>query len=235
MNKNNNYSVNLLKNEYLARKLMREIINKTVHRHVSLGGAIAELGSGLGHNLDLLATDYRVIGFDGLEDAAKIASERGINTVKADLDQELPVEAESFDAILCIDVLEHLIDPLACINEAFRLLKPSKFLIINVPNHFTLTCRIRILMGKGIDAPKFFPNHHAWNYPHVRFFNHQSIIKAANLCGFILAEDLSDNFPAVPFISRMHFFKYACCKLAKFFPNLFGGGFLLVFRKSINI
>ncbi len=45
----------------------------------------------------------------------------------------IPAPDASFDAILCIEVFEHIPDPLAALNEFKRLLKPGGYLIITAP------------------------------------------------------------------------------------------------------
>ncbi|OZB49603.1 MAG: hypothetical protein B7X60_00575 [Polynucleobacter sp. 39-45-136] len=227
-----NYSLALLQKEYDARQSMRDTISEVITRYIPVGGDVLELGSGLGHNLDALAANYRVLGVEVLPDAVHKASERGIETIHANLEHEINLKAESWDVVLCLDVLEHLINPIACIQEAKRLLRPSGIFVINVPNHFTLTCRIRMLLGAGLDAPNFFPEYHAWNYPHLRFFQYQSIKKTLELGGFRIIEDLSWKVPAVPFLQRIPMLKGLCCLLAKFSPNLFCGGFFLILHKS---
>ncbi len=46
----------------------------------------------------------------------------------------LPVPAESADAVLLLDVLEHLRDPFAAIAEARRVLRPTGVLVLSVPH-----------------------------------------------------------------------------------------------------
>jgi ubiquinone/menaquinone biosynthesis C-methylase UbiE len=45
----------------------------------------------------------------------------------------MPEPDASFDAIMCIDVFEHLPDPIKAIQEFARLLKPGGHLILTAP------------------------------------------------------------------------------------------------------
>lgn len=45
----------------------------------------------------------------------------------------IPVEANTFDAILCIAVLEHVENPEEVVPELYRVLKPGGYLILEVP------------------------------------------------------------------------------------------------------
>jgi SAM-dependent methyltransferase len=44
-----------------------------------------------------------------------------------------PLQAESVDCILCTEVLEHLPDPQACVDEAHRILRPRGVVLASVP------------------------------------------------------------------------------------------------------
>jgi SAM-dependent methyltransferase len=45
----------------------------------------------------------------------------------------VPLEDETFDIILCLQVLEHVPDPLSIVKELYRLLKKGGLLLITVP------------------------------------------------------------------------------------------------------
>lgn len=53
----------------------------------------------------------------------------------------IPVANASFDAAMCIEVFEHLPDPLAALRELSRIVRPGGFLILTAPfcslSHFT--------------------------------------------------------------------------------------------------
>ena len=45
----------------------------------------------------------------------------------------IPADKDSFDAIMCIEVFEHLKEPVLAIKEFARILKPGGFLIVTAP------------------------------------------------------------------------------------------------------
>ncbi|HXH82455.1 MAG TPA: class I SAM-dependent methyltransferase [Candidatus Tectomicrobia bacterium] len=46
----------------------------------------------------------------------------------------MPFSSDSFDRIVIVDLLEHLDDDRACVEELFRILRPGGELIVNVPH-----------------------------------------------------------------------------------------------------
>lgn len=46
---------------------------------------------------------------------------------------KIPVENETFDVILCSEVLEHIPDPMIALDEFFRILRPEGILILTAP------------------------------------------------------------------------------------------------------
>ena len=51
-----------------------------------------------------------------------------------DLNQELQYKDETFDIILCLEVLEHLEEPYSVISEFFRVIRKGGLLIMSTPN-----------------------------------------------------------------------------------------------------
>lgn len=63
----------------------------------------------------------------------------------------IPYPAESFDAVVCCQVLEHFShSPLPAVREMRRVLRPGGVLEVDVPNVASFRNRIRLLRGKHI-------------------------------------------------------------------------------------
>lgn len=70
--------------------------------------------------------------------------------VKCDLNVPritLPFESDTFDTIICTQVLEHLLWPQAVLAECFRMMKCGGYVVVSVPNIVSLTYRLRWLHG----------------------------------------------------------------------------------------
>lgn len=73
--------------------------------------------------------------YDGSGDKKGLQTEKWDNSridIVSDI-TNIPVKDNSFDAIMCIEVFEHLPDPVAAFNELYRVLKPKGYLIITSP------------------------------------------------------------------------------------------------------
>lgn len=69
---------------------------------------------------------------------------------------KLPYKANSFDVVLCTEVLEHLEDPEHALRELKRVTK--KYLVLSVPNEPLFTIQ-RILRGKNVFKLGAHPEH----------------------------------------------------------------------------
>ena len=86
-------------------------------------------------------TGAEVVGVDinrhAIETANELARRQGLNTLArfqlADAARPLPFEDESFDAIICIDSINHLPDRLSVLCDWHRLLKPGGHVMFTDP------------------------------------------------------------------------------------------------------
>ena len=129
-----------------------------------------DLGCGQGDLMAVLAPRSRhVLGIDYAEVMARTArsnlSEFPNTFVLCSPAEVLPVKSESLDVILLADVIEHLRDPLQCLCECRRILKPGGRLVITTPNRAvenfwkgvdgTLAAPFRIFRNRRPTPPVF--------------------------------------------------------------------------------
>lgn len=76
-----------------------------------------------------------VHGIEWAERAIEQAQTRGIQIRRCDLNRESFPYADSwFDAVACLDVIEHVLDPRRLLHEIRRVLRPGGVLILTTPN-----------------------------------------------------------------------------------------------------
>jgi SAM-dependent methyltransferase len=97
-----------------------------------------------------------VVGLDVDAAALEKAAALGIEPVQADVEEALPFEDASFDAVVAGELLEHLQFPDALVAEIRRVLRPGGVLVGSVPNAFRLQSRLRFLRGR---PPEDDPTH----------------------------------------------------------------------------
>ena len=106
--------------------------------------------------------------------------------VTADLDRDaLPdlMADRDFDVVLMGDVLEHLRDPLAVLQEAATMLAPDGFAVVSLPNVAFVDVRLALLDGD-------------WTYSgdgllddtHLGFFTRRSVFELAEKAGLVVTE-----------------------------------------------
>ncbi len=84
------------------------------------------------------------ISMEAMEKALPLLAE----AKSCDLNRDpIPWEEATFDAVVCNEVIEHLVDTDRLLEELFRVIKPGGRLILSTPNLASLLNRIFILFG----------------------------------------------------------------------------------------
>ncbi|MET7696601.1 methyltransferase domain-containing protein [Streptomyces sp. NPDC005485] len=95
-----------------------------------------------------LLAGHRLVGVDWSQDALRRAHARLPYAVRGELtDGGLPFAAGAADAVLFSEVIEHLVDPDAALDEIRRVLRPGGHLMLSTPNLAAWYNRALLLAG----------------------------------------------------------------------------------------
>jgi SAM-dependent methyltransferase len=105
-----------------------------------------------------------------------------------DMNQRLPYADAMFDAVVCIDGIEHIERPFDFIRECQRIIRKGGVLIISTPNLSALRSRWRYLLTgfhqgekSPLDESEYTPLHHLSlvSFPELRYRLHANGFKVA--------------------------------------------------------
>ena len=105
---------------------------------------------------------------------------------------DIPLEDNQYDVVFCNHVMEHVDDPIRCMSELNRVMKPGGWAIMQVPQDMS---RTETYEDKSITSPDEREKHF-WQKDHVRLFgkDYPSYLEKA---GFKVDEfDLNTEFDA---------------------------------------
>ncbi len=167
-------------NPFIPEDDWREMEDTTIaliRKYSQPGARILDVGVGLGRLLSHLP-DMERHGVDISLNYLERVADAGIDACCA-LIEDLPYESESFDVIVCTDVLEHVLDLNAACAEMLRILKPGGTLVARVPYREDLSSYLHP------DTP--------YHFIHLRNFDESSLrllferIFNAKVCEFVMA------------------------------------------------
>lgn len=122
--------------------------------------SILDVGAGEGFTLDMFRRSNvgkKLEGIEYMDEAIEFGKKLHpqVKIKKGDIYQ-LPYKDNSFDVIICTEVLEHLEDPAAALVELKRVTK--KYIILSVPNEPLFTIQ-RFMRGKNMLKLGDHPEH----------------------------------------------------------------------------
>jgi len=106
----------------------------------------------------------------------KFKAQKNLNYLTGDLESpiadlhfdlhQIPLEDNRFDVVFCNHVMEHVDDPIQCMKELFRVMKPNGWAIMQVPQDMS---REITYEDQTIVTPEDREKHF-WQKDHVRLF-----------------------------------------------------------------
>jgi SAM-dependent methyltransferase len=146
---------------------------------------ILDLGAGTGATSAWLKSRYPGCKTVALEGNAAVMEELSQNVDKAilvDLNENLP-DVASPDLILCLDVLEHLVDPLKVLTQITRRMQQSGTVIVSLPNVAHASVSIPLLLKGRFE----YQDAGILDRTHLRFFDRRSAIALLNKAGLTVS------------------------------------------------
>jgi SAM-dependent methyltransferase len=96
---------------------------------------VLDVGCGAGGVLARIPFAARRLGLELDAQQARVARARGIERIARSRAEALPLRARTVDAVLMLDVLEHLEEDEAALRDVHRVLAPGGVLLVTVPAH----------------------------------------------------------------------------------------------------
>lgn len=140
-------------------------------RPLPVGARVLEVGCGSGASLDWhLQLGRECHGVEISPQAVALGGTRGIRMHLGEL-EDAGFEDGYFDLVIGSQVFEHVRDPVRCLREMHRILRPEGRLLLSVPNHASLNRRVFGRHWIGYDVPRHC---HSFTPATLRSFLEQS-------------------------------------------------------------
>jgi len=173
-----------MKNEYIwsesglssTLKLLMPKIEKFFLSKISSNSKILDAGCGTGYLTNWLGKKgYSTIGVDGSEAGINLAKKNkniNVDFVYSDLEKLDEKYYNKFDAVFCVEVIEHSFAPRTLLNSLEKMTKKNGYVFISTPYHGYLKNLLIALLGR-------FDEHFTslWDFGHIKFFSKKTLTK----------------------------------------------------------
>lgn len=167
-----------VRNKHLYVNLFNRRLDEILHYTGGCRGRLLDVGCATGTLLELARLrGWEAVGVDISEYAARIARDYYNLDVFAGELAEAAYPSGRFDVVVMDDLIEHVADPSALVQEVHRVLKSGGLLTLNTPNRGGLW---HLLMGR-----RWF---HYKQVEHTYFFSPQVIARLLARHGFDVLE-----------------------------------------------
>lgn len=199
MNTSQSRAADLHKNvpaDHYARSIKESFIHRFWHttRFTEIGkmiestkGEILDIGSSDGTFTKVIVGKSgasKVIGIDVLEKSVRYAKRRfarsKIVSFRVADAHKLLFPNRTFDAVFCLETMEHVEDPVKVAQEMHRVLKDDGYAVVLVPNE-------NLLFRIGWSVWKLGPGR-MWNGTHIQDLSADEILSTLRKAGFKIKE-----------------------------------------------
>ena len=191
-------------------------------------GSLLDAGCGPGWPLEEFArSGFQAVGVDASAVAIHEARSRGLDARLLDLEGDPPerllsLQPERFDAVVALEVLEHLADPLSVLQKLLSLVKPGGCLVVSLPNEAHCLARLQMLLGS---LP--FGGH---DDPHLRHFDRKLARRLFRAAGCRVIQE----HPVSLIPMRWGALRAVCKPAQLFFPGFWAIATLYLLRGGVD-
>jgi 2-polyprenyl-3-methyl-5-hydroxy-6-metoxy-1,4-benzoquinol methylase len=136
-------------------------------------GLLLDVGCYDGGFISRVVECQQIIGLDLSQPALRAAAGRGLRPVRAQLETSLPFKSESFATVVAAEVIEHVFDTQAVLDELARVLEPNGLLAITTPNLVALSGRAQLVLGRSPNNVEFDAS--PGTAGHIRYFTFDTL------------------------------------------------------------
>lgn len=148
-------------------------IAQGLDRYINAGSKVLEIGCAYGFFLKEAEARYEVHGIELAKSAVDYCHRQGLTNVRCGVaDKNTLEQIGSVDAIVMLDVIEHLTDPFEVLKNCVGILKPGGVILISTGDFASITARI-----SGKHWRLMTPPQHLW------FFSRKSIEESSGRLG----------------------------------------------------
>ena len=151
-------------------------------------GRLLDVGCGDGSLVLGLKDKARLtVGMDRSPDHCVAAEAKGVRAVCVDLHApRLPCRDGVFDAVACLDVIEHVLDPRHLLRELARVLRPGGILVLTTPNIRYYGFVLTLVRGR---FPRTSGDPEGYDGGHLHYFTFADIRALLEEAGFGAIEE----------------------------------------------
>jgi 2-polyprenyl-3-methyl-5-hydroxy-6-metoxy-1,4-benzoquinol methylase len=169
-------------------------VENAIIEHSGKGlGTVLEIGPGSGVYLPLLTAHFATVVVSDIEESFLRNTahfNNGDMQVKCVLDDitRTNLPPESFDLVLCSEVIEHLQDPEAALRNIKLILKKNGLLILSTPNKYSTleVCSKAAYLPGVIEFVRFVYGESILNAEHISLITRNNLQNLLNTTGFII-------------------------------------------------
>jgi 2-polyprenyl-3-methyl-5-hydroxy-6-metoxy-1,4-benzoquinol methylase len=139
-----------------------QVVERIFSQHHIGGDIIVDLGCGVGNLSHIVGERFRHhIGVDLVKWRGMSKS---VEFIQADLEKTtFPFSDQCADAVVAIEVIEHVENPRAFARELTRLARPNGWLLVSTPNQLSLLSKLTLLLKNEVnqfqERPGLYPAH----------------------------------------------------------------------------